>query len=80
MAKMSRPGFWTDENHRHPDSKWIERPTFRQLKKDLPALMKEYGMDEATVFRSRRGEFGEWFQKFSLTTKGKLYTFNQGWM
>ena len=80
MAKMSRPGFWTDENHRHPDSKWIERPTFRQLKKDLPALMKEYGMDEATVFRSRRGDWGEWFEKYTLNDKKKLVRGNFGWM
>ena len=80
MARMTRPGFWTDENHRHREAKWITRPTFRQLKKEMPALMEEYDMEEVTVFRSRRGEWGEWFTKYTLNSKGRLVEGKKGWM
>lgn len=78
MAKMTRPGFWTEANRCRSEAKWISRPTYRQLLRDLPALMKEYCLEEITIYRSRRGEWGEWFEYWHLhgskITKGK-----EGW-
>lgn len=79
-AQPFKPFFDTEPNREHPKSVFIERPTYRQLKKELPALMKEYGQDKVTVFRSRRGEWGEWFEKWELLPSGKLVKTNSGWM
>lgn len=80
MAKLSRPGFWTNADHSNPEAKWIERATYDQLKRELPALMKEYNLDEVTVIRSKRGEWGDYFVKFTVNVKGKLVAGNSGWL
>ena len=79
---MDRPEFHTEESRNYPKSVWINRPTYRELKKDLPALLEEYEMEEATVFRFRRGEWGEWFEKFYLVPgkKPKVRMGKSGWM
>jgi hypothetical protein len=54
-------------------------PTYAELKSKLKGIMKEYRVSEVTVSRSRRGEWGEWFEYWHLSgnklTKGK-----EGWM
>jgi len=54
-------------------------PTYRELKSKLKGIMKEYSVTEVCVLRSRRGEWGEWFEYWHLSgnrlTKGKA-----GWL
>jgi hypothetical protein len=42
--------------------------------------MKEYNLDEVTVIRSKRGEWGDYFVKFTVNVKGKLVAGNSGWL
>lgn len=55
-------------------------PTYKLLKKDLVKLIN---LDEDSeglfVVRSRRGEWGEWFERWGLDSKGKPYIIKQGW-
>jgi hypothetical protein len=54
-------------------------PTYRELKRNLVAIMKKHNVDEVCVSRSRRGSFGEWFEYWhrygNVLVKGK-----EGWM
>ena len=50
--------------------------TYRELKKDLPKFIREN--DEVVVYRSRRGQWGEWFEYWTLIN-GKLEITKQGW-
>ena len=54
-------------------------PTYRQLKSKLKSIMQEYRVDEVTVSRSLRGEWGEYYEYWHLNgnrlSKGK-----EGWM
>lgn len=48
-----------------------EFSTYRELIKSIP----NFKTDKFTVFRSRRGEWGEWFEKWE---QGKIV--EEGWM
>jgi hypothetical protein len=60
-------------------SKSFVFPTFRELKTKLKGIMKEYYVTEVCVSRSRRGEWGEWFEYWHLSGK-KLRKGKEGWM
>ena len=52
--------------------------TYRKLKADLKRLMDEYHVEESVVYRSRRGEWGEWFEVWHLNGN-KLSKGKEGW-
>ena len=56
-----------------------EFPTYRELLKNLKELL--YASDEqiVTVYRTRRGEWGEWFEKWGMYN-GKPVLLKEGWM
>lgn len=56
-----------------------EFPTYRELKKNLVNLLKEDKENIVTVYRSRRGEWGEWFEKWGLLD-GKPVLLKESWM
>jgi len=58
----------------------VEFKTYRQLLKELPSLFKETGKQVITIYRTRRGEWGEWFEKWTTTAKGDLSLIKQGWL
>ena len=78
MAKAFRPSIWIDSDG---VTKPIEKtyPTYTELKRDLKNLFKEYDPVKIHVFRHRRGEWGEWFEHWSLVN-GKPKIVKQGWM
>ena len=53
--------------------------SYRELKKDLKNIL-EVNIDDEGVFvvRSRRGEWGEWFERWKLIG-GKPTIVKQGW-
>lgn len=53
--------------------------TYRELKKELKQMLSDSFNDVVSVSRSRRGEWGEWFEKWELID-GKPKITNQGWM
>jgi hypothetical protein len=59
--------------------------TYTELKKNIPTMFKEQVEEhrqlELHVSRSKRGEWGEWFEVWKLNhSTNKLYIDRQGWM
>jgi len=57
----------------------IQYKTYRELKKNLKRHLEENYEDNVHVSRSRRGEWGEWFEIWTLRD-GKPVIIKQGWM
>lgn len=54
-------------------------PTYAELKSKLRSIMEKYNVHEVCVSRSRRGEWGEYWEKWILSD-GKLRIISKGWM
>lgn len=54
-------------------------PTYRNLKKNIRELIKSSPNNEVTVTRTRRGEWGEWFEIWELRNNKPVIR-KQGWM
>ena len=54
-------------------------PTYQKLKSDLKNILPKCPDNKTTVFRKRRGEWGEWFEKWELQN-GKPVKTKEGWM
>jgi hypothetical protein len=53
--------------------------TYRELKKDMKNLLNECIDDDGvSVYRSRRGQWGEWFEVWKLEN-GEPTIVKQGW-
>lgn len=76
---MFRPSVqYLDNNHNT-----IKRTykSYRELKKSLKGHCGNCKEDEGVfVCRYRRGEWGEWFERWKLDDNGKPYIVKQGWM
>lgn len=59
--------------------KTIQYPTYRELKKNLKKHLEENLEATISVSRSRRGEWGEWFENWQLVN-GKPVIVKEGWM
>jgi hypothetical protein len=58
-----------------------EFDTYRELKKNLKEILeKNVGADGVSVSRSRRAEWGEWFERWELNSKGQPCLLEEGWM
>lgn len=58
---------------------WVEYDTYRELKRDLPELIKKSDDPEGLfVLRSKRGEWGEWFERWKMID-GKPTIVKEGW-
>ena len=56
-----------------------EFKNYKELKKNLVSLLKEDRENIVTVYRQRRGEWGEWFEKWGLLD-GKPVKLKEGWL
>jgi hypothetical protein len=72
MAKMARP-------YAVIGTQWKPFPTYKELKSNVQELISQCPDKVLTVFRSRRGEWGEWFEKWMMIN-GKPKIIKQGWM
>lgn len=62
----------------------VSYTTYRKMKRDIPTIFEKYTdewgdkLTELHIFRSRRGEWGEWFEIWKpVGTKFKII--KQGW-
>jgi hypothetical protein len=59
---------------------WVKAyPNYALLKKALPELLKMSTDDRVTVYRKRRGQWGEWFEKWGYVN-GTPQILEEGWM
>ena len=78
----------TDETIREARNKYpigsyyktIQYPTYKELKKNLKKHMEENLESPLCVIRSKRGEWGEWFENWKFGANGKPYIDREGWM
>lgn len=70
-------------DHRNGNSKYpfIENryKTYKELKRDIKSALENSIDNEVEVIRSRRGEWGEWFERWSIV-EGKPKIIKQTWM
>ena len=80
MPQSRNPGCWVQRSM-HDKSYWREFNTYAELKKNIRSLIEENQGETncLTVSRTRRGEWGEWFEKWSIIN-GKPQIWKQGWM
>jgi hypothetical protein len=76
MAKF-KPGFW----YKTKDSKseWVEYSTYAELRSNLKKHLDESPEPYISVYRSRRGEFGEWYEHWALSVDGRPKIIKSGW-
>ena len=55
-----------------------EFPTYSEVKKRIKDLLEISDDNEVSVYRHRRGEWGEWFEKWQMIG-GKPKIIKQGW-
>ena len=60
-------------------AKTITYPSYAELRKWIAAHVSESDEGEVTVTRSRRGQWGEWFEKWTLK-RGRSVKTREGWM
>ena len=60
-------------------SKSFTYSTYKILKSKMSEMLEESYDDEVHVSRSRRGEWGEWFENWGMSN-GKPTIIKQGWM
>jgi len=53
--------------------------TYQELKKQIPNLFVKYGVKSILVLRSRRGEWGEWFERWEMDYRAKPTIIKSGW-
>jgi hypothetical protein len=59
--------------------KTVQYPTYRELRKNLRKHLEENLEPTVGVYRSRRGEWGEWFEHWCISG-GKVRLIKEGWM
>jgi hypothetical protein len=68
---------WDSNRAESHDTKTF--PSYREVLKNLKDLLKSDPENIVTVYRHRRGEWGEWFEKWGLLD-GKPVKLKEGWM
>ena len=61
------------------DGKTSVANTYRDVKKSMYSLLNDSDSKTATVSRSRRGQWGEWFEHWGMSNS-KPVIIKQGWM
>jgi hypothetical protein len=76
MAKFKPQASFTDENGKERTNTY---DTYAKLKKALRAMLKVSKHNVITVARSRRGQWGEYFEHWSEANNGKIEIIKEGW-
>ena len=60
-------------------TKYLFYKTYRELVKNLSKVFNEYGVKSIFVVRSRRGEWGEWTERWEMDHRAKPFIVKSGW-
>lgn len=62
--------------------KTIYEKNYKIVKKNILTYLNECWLTEpkVNVYRSRRGEWGEWFEHWQLNSEGKPVIVKEGWL
>ena len=61
-------------------SKILVIKTYAEVKRRMKEFLNESVTSKVTVSRSRRGEWGEWFEHWEFNAEKKPIIKKQGWM
>jgi hypothetical protein len=77
---VSVPRDYRGEFERSVSNGHIQRQfgTYAEVKKRIKCLLGISDNNEVSVYRHRRGEWGEWFEKWAMVN-GKPTIIKQGW-
>lgn len=82
ITSESLRGWQNDYSNRKRKQVVEEFPTYRELKKNMARILAvaiyPYEGTEVSVYRQRRGEWGEYYEKWELIN-GKPKITKQGW-
>ena len=73
MAKLWKPQITVD-------GKRTICKTYAEVKRNMKTLLEESESKVGTVSRSRRGEWGEWFEYWGFNAERKPVITKEGWM
>ena len=73
MARMTKPVAVVGKQ-------WKLFPTYAELKSNIKKLIEESPDKQVTVFRSRRGQWGEWRELWGFNPERKPIILEKGWM
>lgn len=76
MARFKPIASYTDEKGKEHENTY---DTYAKLKRALRAMLKASKDNVITVNRSRRGEWGQWFEHWSEANNGKIEIIKEGW-
>lgn len=62
------------------NGKTIEYPTYQRIRSQLKNLIEGSSDGIVYVYRSRRGEWGQWFEHWAFNHKRKPILIKEGWM
>lgn len=83
ITKTSLNDYYNQSNYSKPRlSKYITKQynTYKELKKDLKDICKSnIDVDGVFVVRSKRGQWGEWNERWDLDSNGKPTIIKEGW-
>lgn len=72
--------YWNYPSYAKKSIYVVERfKTYRELKKALTEILKKNCDEHVSVCRSKRGEWGEWFEHWKLNSENKPTIIKQGW-
>ena len=77
MAKF-RPGFWVKRHGYSGETSYRDFDTYPECLREAKKLLKSGELTEIHIFRSKRGEWGEWFEIWELQG-GKPVKKKEGW-
>jgi hypothetical protein len=69
-----------NNNGRRNPYKILQYNSYKELKKDLPGILKIAVRNHATVTRYRRGCYGEWCEQWQLNLNNKPIILEQNWL
>jgi hypothetical protein len=73
--------YWDSPSYARKSMYIVERfKTYRELKKALPEILEKSQDVYVNVSRSRRNEWGEWYEHWQFNSKRKPVIIEEGWM
>ncbi len=76
MAKPFRPTVFIEHNDSCVS---FSVPTYREVKRNLKKYLDQSSLGKVSVFRHRRGEWGEWFENWEMSYDRKPKKVKEGW-
>lgn len=80
VTEQSQRDYWNSPSYARKSMYIVERfKTYQELLKKLPVILEDSIDVYVSVVRSKRGQWGEWFEHWQLDSSRKPVIIKQGW-